>query len=145
MKAFHNSDSENRIEEFDFSKLGNRTWGHAGQFIYAFTSLIGVWFSSNELKAYKYAHEYEIDDYDFMTIEDNEELVDILRDKLEKYNLDWYNENDMLEKENLPKFREIAEEIRNEYLEETFTGFWVKNDKEFGGESLIVFDLSKIK
>ena len=57
----------------------------------------------------------------------------------------WYNENDMLEKENLPKFREIAEEIRNEYLEETFTGFWVKKDKEFGGESLIVFDLSKIK
>jgi hypothetical protein len=145
MKAYHNSYSNKKIETFDFSKLGINTWGNASLFIYAFTSLIGVWFSTEKLENYNYAHEYEIEDADFLTIEDNEELVSILYEKLEAYNLDWCNEHRMLEKVNLPKFRKIAEEIRNEYLSETYTGVWIKNDKEFGGESLIVFDLSKIK
>lgn len=144
MKVYHNSFSDKRIKKFGFSKLGENTWGNASNFLYAFSSLIGPWFSSEKLEAYDFAHEYDIEDEDFMIVEDNERLISILCDRLSKYDLP-ADEIDLLEREYLNKCRKIAKEIRNEFLDETYTGLWIKNDLEFGGESWIVFDTTKIK
>jgi hypothetical protein len=143
MKAIHNTNSETRIEKFDLSKAGLNTISNinsdnafrlAGCFL-------GVWFSSEKLDSYDFAHEYEINDNDYMVIDSLDELESYIHDEIQKLEeitaYELFKDTDRL--------IELVSEVRDNILSEGYTGISITNDEEFGCESLIALNLNTIK
>ncbi len=148
MKAIHNTDEKRRIEKFSFGLLGKNTWTNASSLNYAFSGLIGVWFSDHSFDGWNYHHEYEINSENYLELENNEELIDIINGFLIERGFDPYSPQDYdvwdeAETERIiNQYRELAEEFREKIGVEVIV---LKNDLEFGGKSFIVFNTNCIR
>ena len=143
MKAIHNTYSDEKIEKFDFVKLGENTFENASDFYYAITSMLGIWFADKKLDIYETSYEYNVDDDNFLVVDDVAELVDIVSSKI--YELVGAVDGlDLMEKENRGEARNIAKKLRESFLAEDYAGIYINNDREFDCTSLIAIDLTVI-
>jgi hypothetical protein len=103
-------------------------------------SLLGVWFSDQILDCYSFAHQYEVNDVDFMVVDDLQELTGIIYGRIQ--DIESISEYELFRNET--KLMDIMVQVRESLIEDGYTGIYVNDDEEFGGTSLIVIDLDCI-
>jgi hypothetical protein len=142
MKAYHNTYSPNRITKFDLSRAGENTITNinADNAFRLAGCFLGVWFSEKVLNDYKYAHEYTINDNDYMVLESLTELEQLMHDMItERADVtayDLFRDTDLLV--------DLVKQIRYSLIEQGFSGVSITFDEEFGGESLIAIKTDTI-
>ena len=142
MKAIHNTNSETRIEKFDLQNRGLNTISNinsdnafrlAGCFL-------GVWFSSQIIDSYKFAHEYELNDSDYMVLDSLDELESYMQEEIQK--IEYVTAYELFK--NTEKLIDLVSRVRENILSQGYTGISITNDDEFDCESLIALDLDTI-
>jgi hypothetical protein len=143
MKAIHNTNSEVRIQNFDLSKAGMNTIDNinsdnafrlAGCFL-------GVWFSDSALGCYNFAHEYEIEEGNYMVFESLDELESFMYDEIQ--NIEEVTAYDLFR--GTDKLIELVAQVRDRILSDGYEGIIINNDEEFDCKSIIALNLNTIK
>ena len=107
---------------------------------YQASSLLGIWFAEKELN-FPYHFEYEIDDTDFLVVDNLEELTAEIYNRIQK--IEEVSDYELFD--NQDKLVELMNQVREDMIEDGYTGIWINNDSENDCTSYIVMDINCIK